>query len=257
VQHVPYDTYQTSGRASGDRGMSTYSFPICFDENPRKDKVALAVVPFDGFSGRAVSAGVNARIQGLYNRPIKNLSRHLVFINLPQQPQYVVQAHASEAGYQSPPNSVFIPPAANDSSAAKRRHLISLVPPPDFTFAEATTVIRGVVQRGDYNNAKPAKGARIPVNDLSHPLDPGFASFVKNPQFETRSDDGDACALPIRLPHSEDPKHEIVEVTSNFMQGDDSRELTKKVRDGRSQSFVEPIDLIGSNDPEFFDPYQA
>src|SRR5262249_10711602 len=143
-----------------------HSFPVYFDDEPRTDVVTFAVVPFDAFSGQVVSEGVKAELEGLPNRPIKNLSGHLVFINLPDPPdgsKYKVDIDASKAGNFSP-ESEFFPP--DDPDLANTRRLpVKLMRRPDFPYAEATTLIRGVVVRGK----DPVVGASIWIEPFPKP----------------------------------------------------------------------------------------
>jgi hypothetical protein len=227
--------------------MSAHSFPAYFDDNPRVDKVTFAVVPFDNFSGHVVASGVKAEVDGLFDRPIRNLSGRLVFINLPQQAAYAVTIDASDAGYFSPVKATF--PMANDPTAgAARRLVVPLMRRPDFPYAEATTLIRGVVVRGSGTGATPVSGASIWVEPEI--LDPLFNPFLY-PQFKTTSDERGAFALPLthRRKHG-DPPAQSVEL--HLKQGNDARTLTVEVSDGKSHSFEEPIDLAGLNEPKFY-----
>jgi hypothetical protein len=224
--------------------MSTHSFPAYFDATPRVDKVTFAVVPFDTFSGRVVASGVKAKVDGLFDRPIKNLSGRLVFINLPQQAAYAVSIDASDAGYFSPVNATF-PPAGDPNSAAARRLMVPLIRRPDFPYAEATTLIRGVVVRGSGSGAVPVPGASIRTGPIV------IVSPILDPQFKTSSDERGAFALPLtrRRAHGDS---ETYLVTLHLKQGNNARTLTVEVSDGKSHSFEQPIDLTGTNVPKFF-----
>src|SRR3954453_12045943 len=117
--------------------MSGRGFPIHFDNDPPLDRVTLAVVPVDTFSGQPVTSGVKALVRGQLARPIKNLSGRLVFINLPVQERYGVTVDASKAGYFSPGDTEF--PDPDDPEAKKsRRHLIRLMRRPDFAYDGTT-----------------------------------------------------------------------------------------------------------------------
>src|SRR5262249_17890787 len=128
--------------ARGTGRMIRHSFPIYFDDNPPLDRVALAVVPMDAFSGRLVTSGVKVSVLGQLARPIKSLSGQLVFINLPVEEKYRVNVDPSEAGYFSPPESEFPDPDDPDAKVMKR-HLVKLIRRPDFPFEGTTTLIRG------------------------------------------------------------------------------------------------------------------
>lgn len=219
--------------------MSRHDFPPYFDDNPRIDKVTFAVVPFDSFSGRVVGSGVKASVDGLLDQPIRNLSGLLVFINLPQQDAYGVTVDASEADYFSPVHATF---PSNDNPAETRRLMAPLMRLPSFPYAEATTLIRGVVQRGSGPGAVPVRNASIRAGPI-----------MLNPRFRTASDERGAFALPlsIRRAHAHSGTHTV---TLHFEQGNDTRTLHVEISEGKSHSFNEPIDLIGHNKPGFFDP---
>jgi hypothetical protein len=234
--------------------MSAHSFPAYFDDNPRVDNVTFAVVPFDNFSGRVVASGVKAEVDGLFDRPIRNLSGRLVFINLPQQAAYAVTIDASDAGYFSPVNAAF-PPANDPGSTAARLLMVPLIRRPDFPYAEATTLIRGVVERGSGKGATPVSGASIWAEPILDPvLDPIFNPILP-PRFKTTSDERGAFALPLtRHRKHGDPPAQPVEL--HLKQGNDARKLTVEVSDGKSHSFEEPIDLTGLNEPKFYSSFQ-
>jgi hypothetical protein len=225
--------------------MSAHNFPAYFDDNPRIDSVTFAVIPFDNFSGRVVASGVKAEVDGLFDRPIRNLSGHLVFVNLPQQAAYAVTIDASDAGYFSPVNATF-PPNSDPSTAAARRLTVPLIRRPDFPYAEATTLIRGVVARGSGSGAVPVAGASIQAGPI-----------LLDPRFETKSDERGAFALPLtrRRAHG-DPAAGTYSVKLYLRQGSDGRTLTVEVSDGKSHSFEEPIDLTGLNEPKFYSFFQ-
>jgi hypothetical protein len=221
--------------------MSAHKAPIYFDDNPRIDSVTFAVVPFDSFSGRVVANGVKAAVDGLLDRPIRNLSGHLVFINLPQQAAYAVTIDASDAGYFSQAPKTF--PPNNPADAKARRLPVPLTRLPSFPYAEATTLIRGVVVRGSGTGAVPVRDASI------------WAESTPNSRFETASDERGAFALPLsrRRAHGEPGTYTV---TLNLKQGNANRTLDVKISEGKSHSFKEPIDLTGTNTPEFFDSNQ-
>lgn len=233
--------------------MTQHGFPIVFDNEPRTDtridRVTVAVAPVDAFSGEIVQRGVTAKIKDpvtgeyLPFKPIRNLSGLLVFINLEGQPNYTIEVDAGEAGYFAPDVSVFVPPLPNDPNAdQKRRHQVTLFRRPDFAFAEATTLVRGVIKRGPDAVA----GASI----WADPLQPG-----NPPPFETQSSAKGDFGLPLRLPTlapGEVPGP--VNVSLHFRQGPDQRDLVRPISDGRTHIFEESIDLIGNNTPNFIVP---
>src|SRR5262245_22431632 len=237
--------------------MTRYSFPIYFDEDPPLDRISLAVVPMDAFSGRLVTSGVKASVTGQLARPVKNLSGQLVFINLPIEEKYQVRVDPSEAGYFVPSESEFPDPGDPDASKT-RRHLVRLIRRPDFPFEGTTTLIRGVVVRGK----EPVEAARIWLDALVKPGKPGPDGIPKPAPraFETRSGDRGAFALPLTIPHVNDPRADVdaekgtIKRTLHLHEGDDTVDLEVEITDGKSHIFKKPIDLVGPNDPPYFEP---
>ncbi|MEY9418079.1 hypothetical protein ABIF69_004521 [Bradyrhizobium japonicum] len=237
--------------------MTRHSFPVYFDDNPPLDRVALAVVPMDAFSGQVVTSGVNASVVGQLARPIRNLSGQLVFINLPHQETYRVTVDPSDAGYFAPPESEF-PDADDPEARRKRRHLVRLVRRPDFPFEGTTTLIRGVVMRG----REPVEAARIWLDALIKPGKPSPDGIPKPAPraFETRSGDRGAFALSLTIPHVNDPRADVdvekgtIKRTLHLQDGDDRVDLEIEITDGKSHIFRKPIDLVGPNDPPYFEP---
>jgi hypothetical protein len=114
---------------------------------------------------------------------------------------------------------------------------VLLLPGPDYRFSPGTTLVRGVVVRG----ANPVAGASISAAPA------GGASFL------ARTTASGAFALPLRLPPLGSHEAEApVPVRIVVSQGSDTRNLVRPVASGREHSFLEPIDLAGSNDPGFF-----
>jgi hypothetical protein len=213
---------------------------ILFDSNPRIDRVTLAVGAVDAVTGGLIRDGVGARIAGLKDRPIVNSSGLLVFINLPDQPHYDVEVDGRRAGFPFVERFVFTPPAAANKSPAERRRDVLLTPGPDYPFAPGTTLVRGVVVRG----SSPVGGASISAAPVA-----GGASFA------TRSIANGAFALALRLPPGGRGEAEAsVPVTIVVSESGDARSFSRPIANGRGHSFLEPIDLAGSNEPEFFRP---
>lgn len=216
---------------------------IHFDLAPRVDQVTLAVLPIDGFTGALVPRGVTASIKGLRDRPIVNASGMLVFINLldppdlPNPPAYEIEIDARGAGFFGPEKHSFTPPAANAPNGEEKRKLrVLLKPRPDYPFPSGTTLVRGVVVRG----SDPVAGAAISAKP-----DGSEGSF------EARTDAKGAFALALRpSPASAGP----LSLDIHLEEGGDARDLAgRTLTIGRSHSFLEPIDLIGNNDPDFFE----
>ena len=203
------------------------------------DQVTLAVLPIDSVSGAIVRRGVKAKVRGLADRAIVNGSGMLVFINLPAPPvppRYEVEIDPRGAGFFGPVVLAFEPPAPNDPDAeAKRRLPLLLKPRPDYPFPSGATVVRGVVMRGGDRVAGAAVSAQPPLSSAP---------------FDTLSDASGAFALPLR-PHPAAPDPLLVAI--RLEEGADVRVLPgKAIKPGRSHSFRAPIDLSGSNNPDFF-----
>jgi hypothetical protein len=213
---------------------------ILFDAPPRIDRVTLAVGAVDSVTGTLVRDGVSARITGLIDRPIVNASGLLVFINLPDRPHYDVEVDARRAGFPFVERFAFATPAAGNKDWAGRRRDVLLAPGPDYPFAPGTTLVRGVVTRGSV----PVARASISAAPVA-----GGAAFA------TRSIANGAFALALRLPPLGTHEAEApVPVTIKVSEGSDSRSFVRRLANGRGHSFLEPIDLTGSNDPDFFEP---
>jgi hypothetical protein len=214
----------------------SHSFDIHF-EPAHVDTVTFAIAPFDAFTGQIVSEGVEASVNGIPIRPIRNRSGLLVFINLPAQPQYQFSVRAAAAGYFDPPPQTFTPPGANDPDwAEKRRKNLALTPLPSSHFPEATTLVRGVVVRG----ADAVAGATVKLE----PLEGGS-------EFETRTADRGAFALPLRLPPLLPGEDEApVPITLHVKEAGDERVLTRQVSAGTSYRFADPINLADLEQPD-------
>lgn len=213
---------------------------ILFDGPPRIDRITLAIAAVDSVTGTLVREGVGARITGLMDRPIINASGMLVFINLPAQTQYDVEVDGRRAGFPFVERFAFTPPAPGDEDPAARRRDVLLAPGPDYPFAPGTTLVRGVVTRG----SAPVAQAFISAAPAS-----GGASFA------TRSIANGAFALALRLPPFATHEAEApVPIDIVVKEGVDERSFVRSVRNGRGHSFLEPIDLTGSNEPGFFAP---
>jgi hypothetical protein len=213
---------------------------ILFDLPARIDRVTLAVGAVDAVTGRLIRDGVKARIDGLKDQPIVNASGMLVFINLPEQPRYEVEVDGRRAGFPFVERFTFTPPAADDKDPVPRRRDVLLAPGPDYAFAPGTTLVRGVVTRSS-----------APVADASV----SATAAGSGTAFATRSIANGAFALALRLPPpGTDEAEAAVSVTITVSEGADTRTFVRSLGNGRSHSFLEPIDLIGSNEPGFFAP---
>lgn len=208
----------------------SHSFDIAF-QPPRIDRVVFALVPYDAFTGRIVTGGVEASVDGLPDKPIRNRSGMLVFVNLPSQPTYDYRISAGRAGYFDPDGQPLSFHSGDD-----RKCPIPLLRRPEADFGEAATLVRGVVHRA----AVPVAGARISLD----PLEAGAASF------ETRSGAGGAFALPLRLPAIAPIETLVpVEIKITVDDGTGSRLFKREVIAGRSFRFRTPLDLGDSAQP--------
>lgn|GEM_PF-3325577 len=213
---------------------------ISFDSPPRIDRVTLAIGAVDAVTGTLIRDGVSACMNGLMDRPIVNASGMLVFINLPDRPQYDVEVDGRRAGFPFVERFAFTPPAKGNKDPAARRRDVLLAPGPDYPFAPGTTLVRGVVTRG----SAPVEGAAISA-----------APSAGGGSFATRSIANGAFALALRLPPvGTDEADAPQSVTIEMSEGGDRRSFLRPIDHGRGHSFLEPIDLTGSNDPGFFAP---
>jgi hypothetical protein len=243
--------------AGGDH-VTPRRFEIAFDEELPKDEVLVAVAPIDSFTGRIVQGHVDVHIEGLYQRPIRNFSGMLVFLKpkttradgeetSPQtdQEKYEISVTAEAAGYFDPDPAVFEPPVSDDGSDStiQRRVDVPLLRLPSFPVPEETTLVSGVIVRGD----EPLTGARIWV-ELPAGLVPRGSASPK--PFETRSYRRGAFALALRVPAWEENMDSTVKVVLHVEEGADHRQFELYVQENRRHVFQKPIDITGSNPPE-------
>lgn len=216
---------------------------IYFDAPPpRADAVTFAVIPIDGVTGAIVASGVAAKLKGLPDRPVVNRSGMLVFINLPDPP-FEIEIDATEAGFFGPTTLVHPPAGPPDLDPERGRRIeVLLEPRPDYPFPPATTLIRGVVLRGGAAE-EGATIAATPQGDSA--------------TFTGHSNGRGAFAVALRLPPPLDfDTRRKVAVTIELGSGPKlpglTRTLTRDLVSGLSHSFRDPIDLAGSNEPDFF-----
>ncbi len=238
---------------------------IGFENDPPEDVVTCSVAPIDAFTGRIVQRNVTASVTvagetaesevlKLPDKPIRNLSGLLVFINLPDHPKYRVHVKARAAGYFDPEPADFTPPEPDDDSDPKDRLRLDfpLFPRPDFAFTEEVTLVSGVVVRG----TEGVEGARISVIVPAPAL--GIGNRRQPQVFETRSDERGAFALALRLPafsengeggDAEDGSDKGVPVKFKIeTRGSDDEwildlEWEIQIIEGRRHVFRSPIDL--------------
>jgi hypothetical protein len=227
-----------------------HSFDVRFVDNPPIDHVVVAVAPVDAFTGRIISSGIEARIEGLSNHPRRNLSGMLVFVNLPSRSRYRVIVSAEKAGYFDPEPLDFVPPDDDDPEFAKKRLLdVPLHRLPSVAVdADATTVaglLVRVTQPTPGEAREPVAGARVWAELPMSAFPPGTTSPK---HFETRTDKRGAFALRLRLPV--DASTAPMSIRFNFQEGADQRDFEASVNEGKFHSFEKPIDLIGTNTPQ-------
>lgn len=216
-----------------------HSFIVQFDP-PRVDNIVVAVAPVDAFTGQVVRQKVNAWIDGINVRPVRNISGLLVFLNLPARPFYLVNVGASKAGYFDPARKPFIPPAPTDPDLANKRRLdFPLYRQPSTAIDPDTTAVAGMIVDG----AQPVDGARVWAEMPPGSVAPGV---VLKP-FETRTSEKGSFLLPIRLPAA--AATGPVTVQFRFRKGLKQRDLARNVNEGKFHSFEKPIDLAGANTP--------
>ncbi len=240
---------------------------IGFEKDPPEDIVTCAVAPFDALTGRIVQRNVTASVTvagetaesetlKLPDKPIRNLSGLLVFINLPDHPKYRIAVKARAAGYFDPEPADFTPPERKDKNALDLKDSLRidfpLFPRPDFAFSEEVTLVSGVVVRG----TEGVDGARI-LATVPAP-NAGMGNNHPDHSFETRSDERGAFALALRLPaffeneesgDAEDRADKGVSVKFRIETrgGDDEWQLDLewdiKIIESRRHVFSSPIDL--------------
>ena len=208
----------------------THSFDVAF-EPPRIDRVVFAVAPFDAFTGSIVR-GAEASVEGLPDKPVRNRSGLLVFINLPPQPTYAWRLSAGRTSYFDPEGQ----PLTFDPAVDAMRRPVPLLRRPESDYPEGTTLVRGVVHR-----------AGIAVSGASISLDPIEAGATA---FQARSNAVGAFAVPLRLPGLA-PTEEVdpVEVRINVADGLGGRLFVRLVRGGRAHRFMAPLDLADASQP--------
>ena len=225
----------------------THSFPIVFQPRPLLDNVTVALAPVDQFTGRPVRRGVKAwlwdaaRQLKLPYRVIRNLSGHLVFVNLPAQAEYDFQVDAREAGYFGPQTLKFTPAPQNDPRPAndRVRRVVWLQRRPDTAFGDGTTLVRGMVTRG-----------AVAAGEVSISIVPPVPG---DPTFVATSDDRGVFALALRLPPPLAGEAPVPVLTTMRFEkaAAPTRELTRLLSDGRTHVFMEPVNLDGANEPIF------
>ena len=209
---------------------------IVFDDDPppRIDRVSLAIVPTDVYSGRIVTQKIKAAVKvkniGNYlpTKPRRNLSGLLVFVNLPANTVYEVKVEAQEAGYFDPDIFDFQPLPENSNDAAGRRKVVNLYRKPDYPFESEITLVSGVVQL----NHQPVLDALFEVT-----TNPGSDSF------KTKTDQRGAFALALRLPQIDEANNTPASVDFKITHPDGNLQFSKDVFENRRHVFVQPIDL--------------
>ena len=211
----------------------THGFDIAFAQPPLRQSVAFAIAPFDGFTGERVVRGVTARIDGLSDLPVRNVSGMLVFTDLPMQPVYTIRIDAAVAGYFNPPATSI---AAGDPSGTP--FPVALGRLPSRGHPDDATLVRGLVQRAGVTVANAQVVAAL------DPPPPGATPFA------TRSDGAGSFAIALRLPRlapgeQEAPYGVLVSVTDSV----GTAIYPGQVRGGRAHRFAAPLDLASAATP--------
>lgn len=245
-------------------------FAVAFEDDPPEDIVNFAVAPIDALTGRIVQRNITAQVSvqfevtepgelTLPDKPIRNLSGLLVFINLPSYSKYRVTVSAKAAGYFDQDPIEFTPPLPSDNSELKDRLRLDfpLFPRPDSDFDDEATVISGVLVSGEER----VQGARISVETI---LPAVFGRMRNNgtvKAFETRSDERGVFALVLRLPAFSDNGESSgglrkgvqvkfrVEIRTDSGEWKLTREWELRIIEGRRHVFKIPIDLMVSDNP--------
>jgi hypothetical protein len=215
---------------------------IIFDDDPPPpiDRVSLAIVPTDAYSGRIVTQKITASLKiknisdTLPIRPRRNLTGLLVFVNLPTNAVYEVKVEAQNAGYFDPDVFDFQPLPDSSTDAGGRRKVVLLFRKPEFPFENEATLVSGVVQF----NHQPAMNALFEVT-----TEPGSESF------KTKTDQRGAFTLAMRLPALDEPNNTPVSVEFKITHPDGNRQFNADVLEGRRNIFTQPIELSNSNVP--------
>lgn len=231
-------------------------FPITFDDERPVDEVLVAVAPMDAFTGLIVPHNVDARIEGLPDRPIRNLSGLLVFLKpkpneaeptatVPDQEKYRIHVSAETAGYFDPELAEFEPPKDDDESDPRTRLRLDvpLLRLPTFPFTEETTLVSGVVVRGEEAVTGARIWAKLPAGVVPGNVDsPIF--------FETKSYSRGAFALALRLPAWEDNPDSLVTIVLHVKEdGHPEFKQEIQVKEHQRHVFEEPIDISGTTSP--------
>ncbi|SUS04681.1 hypothetical protein DF3PB_140014 [uncultured Defluviicoccus sp.] len=234
-----------------------HPFPVAFDDPPREDQVTLAVTPFDALTGHIVTRGVDVSVDGFsspegpwpaYYKTIRNRTGVLVLINLPPQPAYRVRVRAVNAGYFDQ-TFEFVPPAPDLSGRDRGREIarlgqVPLMRRPTFPFEPTATLVRGRLVR----DGAAVQGYRVEAVPLPEVPDRVFSAL---------SDERGNFALALRLPPIAGAEVlEPITVQFRFSEREDLPtlfELERDLADGRMHVFERPIDLAGTDRPDFAD----
>jgi hypothetical protein len=237
-------------------------YVVAFEDDSPEDVINFAVAPIDALTGRIVQRNISVTVVVpgspeeseelmLPDKPVRNLSGMLVFINLPTHTKYRVSVFAKAAGYFDPDPIEFTPPEPDDPSDPRDRLRLDflLFPLPDFDFIDEATVISGVVVRGE----EKVEGAKISVEVI-----PPALMRMRNkgtPKvFETRTDVRGAFALALMLPSffgngvDRDGTGNRVPVKFRIETKADGKwnlelELERNIVEGRRHVFKKMIDL--------------
>ncbi|MEU8816738.1 hypothetical protein [Actinoplanes sp. NPDC048796] len=214
--------------------------PIAFEPD-RTDAVSAVLIPMDGITRRIVRSGVDAQLwdrewdRARPNRLIRNLSGHLVLVNVPPGPDLTFRITADRAGYRGP---VFV--TYNPAGDGLRR-VVPLERRPDASYGDVATLVRGTVGRPD---------ARAPVPGLT--VSARLPSPRAGHQFPATTDANGDFALAVGIRTIGIPEPGPVTATLRFAKaGLPARELNVNLEHGRVHVFSAVIDLDGADRPPF------
>lgn len=162
----------TGGRAA-ETGARWQRTAVRVDEGERVTRLSLAVRLTDAFTGGRVRGSPRVAIRGREATPVRNLSGHHVFFDLPVEGVVTVDV-AGGPRYEDAERTVFVPTEAAPTPPGDEEVVdpttaavdVSLVPTPSYPFPTDATLLRGYVvdERGDA--PEPVVGASVAVEGL-------------------------------------------------------------------------------------------
>lgn len=217
---------------------------IAFQDRSRTDRVTAVLVPIDRTTRRPVTSGVSA---WLWDRSadkrspfrlIKNLSGSFVLLNQPVDATYDFRIDPSSAGYQEPVEVSFNPKADG------LRRIVPLDRRTDYPFEDQSTLVRGMVVRGDGASRTAIPGATVSVL-------PGLE--LADDQVPSLTDKNGGFAVLAKLkPEVNDAPPAPLTVTLRFTPPSGSgRDIDVELKRFEANVFSKPIDLASGITPPF------